>query len=173
LRALAIGAKRALYSAMKRGKEQYRPLLGFLLATLAVGAAASLVTGPNVASWYAGLAKPSFNPPDWIFAPVWTVLYVMMAVAAWRVWRITGFHHGAIELYAAQLALNFTWSIVFFGLHAIAPALVNIVLLLILIVATAFSFWRQDRIAGLLFVPYIAWVAFAGILNGAFFLANR
>ena len=92
----------------------------FILVTLAVGAAASVFTEPTIPTWYAGLVHPAFAPPDWVFAPVWTALYVLMAVAAWRVWRVTGLEKSTeMVAYAVQLALNFGWSAIFFGLHRI------------------------------------------------------
>jgi tryptophan-rich sensory protein len=145
-------------------------LFALLAATLAVGFVASLVTVPNIPSWYEGLHKPSFNPPNGVFAPVWTALYVLMAIAAWRVWRKAG--PRPLGLYALQLALNGAWSFIFFGAHAVGAALAEIVLLLALVLATMGSFWRKDRIAGLLFLPYAAWVLFAGALNAAIWRLN-
>jgi tryptophan-rich sensory protein len=145
-------------------------LFALLAATLAVGFVASLVTVPNIPGWYAGLHKPSFNPPNWIFAPAWTTLYVLMAVAAWRVWRKAG--PRPLRLYATQLVLNGAWSFVFFGAHATGAALGEIVLLLALVLATMGSFWGKDRIAGLLFLPYAGWVLFAGCLNAAIWRLN-
>src|ERR1700748_2932417 len=99
-----------------------RPLLAFILVTLAVGASASLFTEPSIPTWYAGLIHPGFAPPNWVFAPVWTTLYVVMAVAAWRVWRITGLKSTEMAAYVVQLALNFAWSWIFFSLHRIGTA---------------------------------------------------
>jgi benzodiazapine receptor len=149
-----------------------RPLLFFLLVTLAVGASASVFTEPNIATWYAGLAHPSFAPPNWMFAPVWTTLYVLMAVAAWRVWRITGTRSLEIGTYAAQLLFNFAWSAIFFAAHQIGPAFMEICALLVLILATTILFWRRDRVAGLLFLPYLVWTGFAAVLNDAFWALN-
>jgi len=149
-----------------------RPLLFFLLITLAVGAAASLFTEPNIPTWYAGLARPSFAPPNWVFAPVWTTLYVLMAVAAWRVWRVTGSRSLEMGAYAVQLIFNFAWSAIFFAMHQIGLALADIAVLLILILATTILFWRRDRIAGLLFLPYLIWTGFAAVLNQGFWALN-
>ena len=149
-----------------------RPLLFFLLATLAVGALASLFTEPSIPTWYAGLAHPSFAPPNWVFAPVWTTLYVLMAVAAWRVWRVTGTRSTEMAVYALQLVFNFAWSAIFFALHQIGLALADIGLLLLLILAATLLFWRRDRIAGLLFLPYLCWTGFAAALNQAFWALN-
>ena len=140
-------------------------LFGFLALTLAAGFAGGQVTAPNIAGWYAGLAKPSFNPPDWVFAPVWTALYVLMAVAAWRVWRRTSWRAYPLALWQFQLALNVCWSFIFFGLHAVPAALAELVLLWAFILATFLAFRTQDRWAGWLLAPYLAWVGFAGVLN--------
>lgn len=149
-------------------------LLALVAACLAVGAIGGAVTSSSVGTWYQQLRKPSFNPPDWVFAPVWTTLYIAMAVAAWRVWRERGLQGARFELslFAAQLALNLGWSILFFGLRQIGGALVEIVLLLAAIVATAVAFRRIDGIAALLLVPYVAWVAFATLLTAALWRLN-
>ena len=140
-------------------------LLGFLALTLAAGFAAGQVTAPNIASWYNGLAKPSFNPPSWVFAPVWTALYVLMAVAAWRVWRQAGLRSAALALWFVQLGLNFAWSFLFFGAHAPGLALADLSLLWLILGATLIASRRIDRLAGWLLIPYLAWVSFAGVLN--------
>ena len=145
-------------------------MFAFLAATLAVGFIASLATVPSISGWYEGLHKPPFKPPNWIFAPVWTTLYVLMAVAAWRVWRREGLR--PLGLYILQLAANFAWSFIFFGEHAIRAALAEIILLFVLVLVTMWDFWGRDRIAGLLFLPYTAWVLFAGFLNAAIWRLN-
>ena len=149
-----------------------RPLLFFLLVTLAVGASASVLTEPNIATWYAGLVHPSFAPPNWLFAPVWTTLYIAMAVAAWRVWRTSGTRSAEMAAYAGQLLFNFAWSAIFFGGHRIGLAFIEICILLALILVTTVLFWRRDRLAGLLFLPYLAWTGFAAFLNYAFWVLN-
>jgi tryptophan-rich sensory protein len=140
-------------------------LLGFLLFTLAVGFGAGQVTAPNIASWYGHLEKPSFNPPNWAFMPAWTTLYVLMAVAAWRVWRLTGWRSAALALWLVQLALNFAWSFIFFGAHAPAAAFFELLAMWLAILATLIVFARTERWAGLLLLPYLGWVSFAGVLN--------
>lgn len=124
--------------------------------------------------WYAALEKPFFNPPNWIFGPVWTFLYTAMAVAAWLVWRQLARHAVglALGLYAAQLALNALWSWLFFGLHWMGLALVDILLLNAAIFATMLCFWRIHRVAGALFAPYLAWVSFAALLNFSLWWLN-
>jgi translocator protein len=149
-----------------------RPLLLFLLVTLAVGASASIFTEPSIPTWYAALAHPSFAPPNWLFAPVWTTLYVVMAVAVWRVWRLSGTKSLEIGAYGAQLFFNFAWSALFFAAHQIELAFIDICALLGLILVTTILFWRRDRLAGLLFLPYLAWTGFAALLNYAFHVLN-
>lgn len=125
-------------------------------------------TYPNIATWYAGLAKPSFNPPNWIFAPVWTTLYVLMAYAVWRVLGVTGKpaeRRVALTLFFVQLALNALWSWLFFGLHNPLAGLLDIIPQLLIIVATILRFRRLDSLASWCLVPLAAWVAFAGLLN--------
>ena len=158
-------------SPRKRDTVGFVVILAICLVVSAIGGAA---TASSVGSWYPTLAKPPFNPPNWIFAPVWTTLYFMMAIAAWRVWRRDGMREAraALVLFALQLALNLTWSIVFFGLRAIGAALVEIIVLLLAILATTVVFWQRDRVAGMLFVPYAAWVAFATVLNAALWRLN-
>lgn len=149
-------------------------LAGFLVACFAVAGAAGAITAESVATWYQTLNKPAFTPPDAVFAPVWTVLYAAMAVAGWRAWRKVGFTGGrtALRLFAIQLLLNGAWSFLFFGAHLIGVALVEIVILWLVIAATTVAFWRIDRIAGLLFVPYLLWVGYATALNAGIWLAN-
>ena len=148
-----------------------RPLLVFVLLALLVGGAATFFTEPSIATWYAGLAKPSFNPPNWLFAPVWTALYVLMGVAASRIWKRCGFGI-EIQAWTAQLVLNFFWSAIFFSLHQIGAALIEMGALWLTIAATLVLFVRRDRVAGLLLVPYLAWVSFAFALNLAIWRLN-
>jgi tryptophan-rich sensory protein len=151
----------------------HRALLAFLLGTLAVGAIASAVTAPNIDDWYAVLAKPNFAPPTYVFAPVWTLLYVAMAFAAWRVWKRVGIKDNALTLYFAQLALNLLWCVIFFGLKRVDLALSEMIVLFAGVAATAFAFRRIDRIAGFLFVPYVAWTGFMLALSYEIWGLNR
>ena len=148
-------------------KRELAGLGAFLVVCLGIGALGAAATAQSVGTWYRGLAKPSFNPPDWVFAPVWTALYVLIAVSGWRVWRRRGFGgaRAAMNAYALQLSLNLGWSFVFFGQRMIGAALLEIAVLLAAIAANAALFWRIDRLAGSLLVPYAGWVAFAGLLN--------
>ncbi|MBM3878024.1 MAG: tryptophan-rich sensory protein [Verrucomicrobia bacterium] len=125
--------------------------------------------------WYASLRKPSWNPPGWIFGPVWTALYAMMAVAAWLVWRRGGFaaQRRALTMFLVQLALNAAWTPLFFGLHWPGVAFAEIVLLWLAIVATLFAFRPVSRVAAWLLVPYLAWVSFAAVLNFELWRLNQ
>lgn len=146
-----------------------------LAAPLAVGLLSGLATARGVQEWYPGLAKPPFNPPDWVFGPVWTVLYLMMGVAAWLVWRRADEARVGtpLVLFAAQLLLNGLWSVLFFGLRSPGVAAVEILLLWIAIVLTIRSFRRVSVPAALLLVPYWAWVSFAAVLNISIWMLNR
>jgi tryptophan-rich sensory protein len=144
-------------------------LILFLVLVLGGGFLLGFLIAPG--EWYAGLTKPSFNPPAWLFGPVWTVLYILIAVAGWCVWRRDR-TDWPMKLWWAQLALNFLWTPVFFGAHQIGLALVVILLLLAAILGFIATAWRQDRVAAWLFVPYALWVAFASALNGSIWMLN-
>ena len=146
-------------------------LVGWMALSCAAAAVGVLFTPGD---WYADLIKPDWTPPDAVFPVVWTVLYIAMAVAAWRVWCQHGFATAgsALTLYLAQLLLNGLWSWLFFGLHAIGAALIEIVLLWLLIAATTLAFWRLDRPAGLLLAPYLCWVSLAVALNYSIWQLN-
>jgi len=139
-------------------------LVGWLAASFA---AAWIGSRYMPGAWYASLAKPSWNPPAAVFAPVWTVLYVLMGVAAWLTWRRAGFSGAgtALVLFLVQLGLNALWSYLFFGLHRPDLAFVDIVVLWVVILSVALLFWRQDWRAGALMMPYLGWVGFASFLN--------
>ena len=148
-------------------------LAGFIGAAFTAGAIGSWATIANVRTWYPGLAKPAWNPPAWVFAPVWTTLYVLMGVAIWRVWRTAGPGTGRLgRLYFGQLALNALWSVLFFALKNPGLALVDILLLGGLLVWLLAGFWRHDRLAGFLWLPYVLWVGFAIALNAAIVRLN-
>jgi translocator protein len=161
-----------LDSATDPKQAQARALKLFVLVTVAVGVSASLFTEPSIPTWYAHLLHPAIAPPNWVFAPVWTTLYVVMAYAAWRVWKKTGLRSAEMTAYAVQLALNFAWSGIFFALHLIFVALVELVVLDIAILVTLLMFWRKDRPAGWLLLPYLGWSLFATALNFAFWRLN-
>lgn len=136
----------------------------WLVVCYGVAAVAGLFT-PG--AWYDHLAKPDWTPPGWLFGPVWTVLYGMMAVAAWLVWKEKGLRGAqpALGIFGFQLALNLIWSWLFFGLQEVGLALVEIVALWMAILLTATAFWRENRAAGVLLIPYLLWVGFAVALN--------
>lgn len=121
----------------------------------------------STGAWYAGINKPSWNPPSWLFAPVWTLLYIGIAISGWLLWRVRRRYSVTLPLtvYALQLVLNALWSVIFFGLHNPALASVEIVLLWLTIAAYIVLVWRMQRTAALLFVPYLAWVTFAAALT--------
>jgi tryptophan-rich sensory protein len=139
-------------------------LVGWILLSFSAAALGGLA-GPG--EWYRLLNKPSWNPPNWIFGPVWTALYTAMGVAAWLVWRRGGWstQRPALMTFLIQLALNALWSPLFFGLRAPGLAFAEIIFLWFAILATLVLFWRRHTVAGVLFVPYLAWVSFAAVLN--------
>lgn len=137
-----------------------------LAACLGVGAIGSIFTAQGLAEWYVQLRKPTWNPPSWVFGPVWTMLYIGMAVAVWRVWtRTHGQGSSALAYFGVQLALNLVWSALFFGMRNSGLAAVEIVMLWAAILGTLISFAPIDRVAALLLAPYLAWVSFAAVLN--------
>ena len=156
-------------SRMERALKLGPALPLFLALVVGGGLAIGYFTAPG--EWYAQLEKPGFNPPGWVFGPVWTVLYVLIAIAGWRVWRRDSSGR-PMRLWWGQLALNFLWSPVFFAAHLIGPALAIVLLLLAVILGFIAAAWRQDRAAALLFVPYAAWVAFAAVLNASILVLN-
>jgi benzodiazapine receptor len=155
-------------------------LAGFLLLCFAVAAIGAYSTTPAIPTWYAQLTKPSFNPPNWIFAPVWTTLYALMAIAAWLIWRTPAAQHtlqdsarlDALMAFDIQLGLNFLWTPVFFRFHQLLAAAVVIPLLWLAILLTIVLFWRVRPLAAALLLPYLAWVTFATALNLAILRLN-
>lgn len=152
---------------------------GFALIAIAAVTATSIIgqiaTYPNLAPWYASLTKPSFSPPNWVFGPVWTTLYLLMAFALWRVLRLPpdSTRGKALTLFFVQLVLNAAWSWMFFAANSPLLGLVNIFPQLALIVATVVAFYRLDRLAAYCLVPLTAWVAFATVLNFSIWVLNR
>lgn len=146
-----------------------------LAIPLLIGFIGSQFTMESVKTWYTTINKPSFNPPNWVFAPVWTTLYILMGVASFRVWqkrKSAEWFHWAVIIYLVQLAFNLMWSFIFFELHQIGFALIEIILLLMLIVINAFIFYRFDRLTAWLFLPYFVWVSFATYLTYSIFTLN-
>ena len=152
---------------MTSSSRPLHPALGYLawLALCFVASVGAVLVVPG--GWYAGLAKPAWNPPSWVFGPAWTLLYILMATAAWLVWREGGWkvQGRALGLFLGQWLLNTLWTPLFFGLHQMGLAFAEIVLLWIMIALTTQAFWKVKRSAGLLMLPYLAWVSFAAVLN--------
>lgn len=144
----------------------------FVGAAFLAGVIGSAATFENVRAWYPLLVKPSWNPPNWIFAPVWTILYVLMGTAAWRAWRTGPAARPYVAGYFGQLVLNALWSILFFGLKQPAWALAEIILLWVCLSWLLGGFWRLDRLAGVLWLPYALWVSYAAVLNAAIVRLN-
>lgn len=156
---------------------RYLKILIFVATCLGVGFVSSYTTQSSVDTWFPTLEKPSFNPPNWVFAPVWSMLYIFMGVAAGRVWDRIDFDRdrvrNALVFFWIQLALNALWSILFFYFHNPMLALIEIVLLWLMIYETYLKFKAIDKIAGWLFIPYLIWVAFATVLNASIWWLNR
>ena len=146
-------------------------LAGWVAATFAAAAMGGLFLPGE---WYAGLRKPSWNPPNWIFGPVWSALYTIMAMAAWLVWKRGGFADQRVALlfFLVQLLFNALWSPLFFGLHRPGLAFVDLMLLWLTLLATIAAFWKARRFAGAMLLPYLAWITFAGALNFAIWRLN-
>jgi tryptophan-rich sensory protein len=160
---------------MKPGAlQQVIGLAAFVLICFAAAGLGGLVTTSRIPTWYADLAKPAWTPPDWIFGPVWTALYLTMAFSAWLVWRQAGLVRARLPLalFAIQLVLNSLWSVLFFGLQRPGAAAVEIILLWAAILATLLAFWKRSNLAGALLAPYLAWVSFAAVLNLAIWRMN-
>ena len=155
-------------------RQNLTSLVVFIIICFAVSAIGGLVTATSVGGWYQTLQKPAFNPPDWLFGPVWAVLYLFMAIAGWRVWCRKDDHrrNAALIAFAVQLCLNLAWSFLFFGMKNLGLAFSEICLLVISIAVTSVLFWRIDRVAGALFLPYFLWVSYAALLNAALWAMN-
>jgi|UniRef100_UPI004049ACC6 translocator protein len=160
---------------MNINKKSGLVLVGFIMASFLAAAIGGYATAESVRTWYPLLNKPVWNPPSWVFGPAWTLLYTLMSIAAWRVWRRrdkveTG---KALRFFFTQLVLNAFWSVLFFGLQKPQWALVEIIALWSVLAVIQRAFWRIDRIAGILWIPYLAWVSFATALNAAIWWLNR
>jgi len=142
-------------------------LLISILVVFSAGFIGSLFTTPNISTWYAFINKPSFSPPNWLFAPAWTLLYILMAISAFLIWqeRDNLKTKQALTFYGIQLILNTLWSIIFFGMHNPGLASLEIIILWLFILITLIKFYKINKTAGLLFIPYLLWVSFASILN--------
>mgnify|MGYP003332880572 CR=1 FL=1 len=161
------------------GQQNRWASIGFALIAVASVTAASVIgqvaTYPNLAPWYASLTKPAYNPPNWVFGPVWTTLYLLMAFAAWRILRLPSgpTRLTALTLFFVQLAMNAAWSWMFFAANSPLLGLINIVPQFALIVATVVAFYRLDKLAAYCLIPLTAWVAFATLLNFSIWALNR
>ena len=145
-----------------------------IVATVGIGSLGGIFTIAEIPNWYAGLNKPSFNPPIWLFGPVWTSLYTMMGVSFYLIWKQpkTETRKKAIQLFVIQFVLNFFWSIIFFSLHAIGAATIEIIVMWIFILLTIIQFSKLSKTAAWLLVPYIAWVSFATVLTASVWKLN-
>ena len=156
---------------------KYVKILLFVVTCIAVGYLSGTATRSSVMTWFPTLVKPIFNPPAWVFAPVWSMLYIMMGIAAGLVWNRIDFEKEAVKrallFFVIQLVLNALWSVLFFGLKNPLLALIEIVLLWLMIYETYLKFIKIDKIAGYLFIPYLLWVCFATVLNASIWWLNR
>jgi translocator protein len=143
-----------------------------IIVCLGAAGLGSLWTTPALRPWYASLSKPSWTPPNWLFGPVWTILYVAMAIAAWRVWQKVGLTAVPMQLFVLQLLLNVGWSAVFFRLRSPGLAFAEIVMLWLAILATSIGFWKVVPAAGWLLLPYLIWVSYATALNFSIWRLN-
>lgn len=161
-------------SMNKRLKQIIQIFVAIVIAELA-GIIGSIFTSSSVSTWYLTLNKPFFNPPSWVFAPVWTILFALMGLASYFIF-IKGFKNKnvkiALGVYGTQLIFNIIWSVLFFGLKNPLFAFIEILILLTLIVVNTFLFWKIDKRAGYIMLPYILWVSFATLLNLAIFILN-
>ena len=153
-------------------RNQWLVLTALILLCLVVGGIGGFASAGSIDGWYRTLAKPSWNPPDWVFGPVWTLLYIMMAVAAWLVWKTQDRVTPALVLFYGQLALNLAWTFLFFTAQSPGLALIEVVFLWTGVLTTMLAFFGRQATAGWLFVPYLAWVSFAAVLNLTIWLMN-
>ena len=152
-------------------KKKYLSLFIILLITFLASAIGGFTTTSFKEPWYSQIILPSYNPPSWVFAPVWTSLYVMMSIAIWKIW-INSFDLKLLKLYFIHLFFNGTWSVVFFGFHQIGLALVNLIIIIIFIVMLMKKYLIKDKLSFYLMIPYFLWSSYALILNSSIFLLN-
>ena len=152
-------------------KNKYLSLFLILLITSLASAIGGFTTASFKEPWYSEIILPSFNPPSWVFAPVWSTLYLLMTFSIWKVW-INSLDKQILKIYFFHLFFNSTWSIVFFGFHLIGLALVNLIIILIFILFLMKEYFKRDKISFYLMIPYMAWSSYALILNSAIFLLN-
>jgi tryptophan-rich sensory protein len=152
-------------------KNKYLSLVIILLVTFIAPMIGSYATATFKEPWYSEIVLPTFNPPSWVFAPVWTTLYLMMSIAIWKIWK-NSFNTRILKIYFIHLFFNSTWSIVFFGFHLIGLALVNLIIILLFIIFLMKEYLMRDKISFYLMTPYLAWSSYALILNSSIFLLN-
>ena len=152
-------------------KNKYLSLVIILLITFIAPMIGSYATATFKEPWYSEIILPSFNPPSWVFAPVWSTLYLLMTIAIWKIW-INSFNTRILKIYLVHLFFNSTWSIVFFGFHLIGLALVNLIIILIFIIFLMKEYSRINKISFYLMIPYLSWSSYALILNSSIFLLN-
>jgi benzodiazapine receptor len=155
--------------------QSYPKLAAAILFCLIVGSLGSLVTTTGYGSWYASLEKPFFAPPNWVFAPVWITLFILMGIALYLVWQCGTENRDvliALGIFGVQFILNVIWSFLFFGLHSALLGFIDIILLWVMIVLTIRAFYRVKKSAAYFLIPYIVWVTLAASLNGAIYFMN-
>ena len=152
-------------------KNKYFSFIIILLITFAAPAIGSYATSTFKEPWYSEIILPSFNPPSWVFAPIWSSLYLMMSLAIWKIW-INTFDIKLLKIYFVHILFNSTWTIVFFGFHQIGLALLNLIIILIFILILMKEYFKKDKISFYLMVPYISWSSYALVLNTSIFLLN-
>ena len=152
-------------------KNKYLSLFLILFITFIASAIGGFTTSSFKEPWYSQIILPSFNPPSWVFGPVWTTLYIMMSVAIWKIW-INSFNLNILKLYFIHLFFNATWSISFFGFHQIGLALINLIVILIFIILLMKNYFSMDKVSFYLMIPYFMWSSYALILNTSIFMLN-
>jgi len=152
-------------------KNKYLSLLLILLITFVASAIGGFTTAFFKEPWYSEIILPSFNPPSWVFAPVWTALYILMSIAIWRIW-VKLFDYKILTIYFYHLFFNATWSIVFFGFHQIELALANLVIILIFIIILMRFYLHKDKLSFCIMVPYFLWASYAFVLNSVIVILN-
>jgi len=152
-------------------KNKYLSLAIIVLITFIAPMIGSYATATFKEPWYSEIILPSFNPPSWVFAPIWTTLYLLMSIAIWKIWK-NSFDIRILKIYFIHLFFNSTWSIVFFGFHFIGLALINLIIILLFIIILMKEYLMRDKISFYLMTPYFAWSSYALILNSSIFLLN-
>jgi len=153
-------------------KNKYLSLLLLLFITFIASTIGGFITATFKEPWYSEIVLPSYNPPSWVFAPIWTLLYIMMSIAIWKVW-INSFDKKTLNLYFIHLLFNASWSVIFFGFHQIGLALINLIFILIFIITLMKKYFKIDKVSFYLMLPYLIWSSYAFILNFSIFILNK